>query len=174
MFNYISVCVSVMFVRECSCVWVYVFMYYDVCVCVCVCVCVYICIIACVLRCMCVCMYVECTRVYAYVRGVYVCAGMCTCMCVYWYSCEFMFWMRVAVLLTRSCDPSSVTEGLDSFRNYACSEPDTLVIQKPTHGMIRRFMLVRAVKTRRQFKFKAASFHVSVCSCIIFSIYHCQ
>ena len=38
-----------------------------------------------------------------------------------------------------------------------------------THRMIRRSVPVRAVKTRRRFRFKIASFHVSVCSCIISS-----
>ena len=42
--------------------------------------------------------------------------------------------------------------------------PDTQAIRRPTHGMISRFVPVRAVKTRRRFESKIASFHVSACS----------
>jgi len=44
----------------------------------------------------------------------------------------------------------------------------TLAIQRPTHGMIQRSVPVRAVKTRRRFRFKITSFHVSVWFCVIF------
>ena len=39
---------------------------------------------------------------------------------------------------------------------------DTQAIRRPFHGMIRRSVPVRAVKTRRRFSSETASFHVSV------------
>ena len=44
----------------------------------------------------------------------------------------------------------------------ARSGPDTMVIRRPIHGMIRRSVPVRAVKTRGRFNSKTVSFHVSV------------
>jgi len=41
---------------------------------------------------------------------------------------------------------------------------DTLAIRRSTHGMIRRFVAVHAVKSKWRFGSKAASFHVSVYS----------
>jgi len=46
--------------------------------------------------------------------------------------------------------------------------PDTLAIRRSTNEMIWRFVPVNAVKTRRRFRSKTVSFHVSVYSCIIF------
>jgi len=60
-----------------------------------------------------------------------------------------------------------VTRDLDLIWICACYERDSLAIQRLTHGMIQRFVLVRTVKTRRRFSSKITSFHVSVCSCII-------
>ena len=40
--------------------------------------------------------------------------------------------------------------------------PDTQEIRRPMHGMIRRPVPVRAVKTRQRFGSETASFHVSV------------
>ena len=45
---------------------------------------------------------------------------------------------------------------------------DTLAIQRLTHEIIWRTISVRALKTRWRFRFKIASFYVSVCSCAIF------
>ena len=42
--------------------------------------------------------------------------------------------------------------------------PDTMVIRRPIHGMIRRSVPVRPVKTRWRFGSETSSFHVSVCS----------
>ena len=44
--------------------------------------------------------------------------------------------------------------------------PDTHAIRRLTHGMIRRPVPIRAVKTRQRFGSETASFHVSVCSYI--------
>jgi len=49
----------------------------------------------------------------------------------------------------------------------ARSEPDIMAIRRPIHGMIRRSVPVRAVKTRGQFGSKTASFYVSVLSLFI-------
>jgi len=64
----------------------------------------------------------------------------------------------------RSCDPNSVTGDSDLYR----CRLDTLAIRRPTHKMIRNFVSVRTVKTRRWFGPEIASFHVSVCSYIFF------
>ena len=42
-----------------------------------------------------------------------------------------------------------------------------LTIRRPTHELIRRFVSVHAVKTRRRFEPEATSFHVSVCFYVI-------
>ena len=93
---------------------------------------------------------------------------MCRCsmyLCLYVYTCMYA-WVRLCVTAfrTRSCDPNLVTGDPDSCH---CG-PDAQVIQRPIHGMIRRSVPVRAVKTKRQFGSETASFHVSVCSCVIF------
>ena len=44
--------------------------------------------------------------------------------------------------------------------------PDTMGIRRPMHGMVRRPVPVRAVKTRRRFGSETASFHVSVRFCV--------
>ena len=62
--------------------------------------------------------------------------------------------------------------------------PDALAIQRPIHEMICKLVLVRAVKTRRRFGSKTASFHVSVvlmsfsylplsiCICVLLLLFH--
>jgi len=113
--------------------------------------------------CKCILVYV-CVWVYTYVSG-------CTCGCV-----RIYVYLSVAFCsdLDSFVRPKSVTGDPDPIRICANYEPDTLAIRKPTHEIIRRSPRVRAVKTRRRFGSKTASFHVSVCSCIIFLIYHCQ
>ena len=56
----------------------------------------------------------------------------------------------------------------DPIRIRVRCGPDTITIRIPIYGMIQRSVPVRAVKTRRWFGSKIISFHVSVCSCIIF------
>ena len=63
-----------------------------------------------------------------------------------------------------------VTGDPDLLRIGVCYGPNALASQRPTRRMIQRSVPVRAVKTRRQFSSKTASFHVSVCSCI-FSLF---
>ena len=102
-----------------------------------------------------------------YVRGcTHMCLGervgvkrafMFICMCLV--TCY-----NVVDLFVRS---EAVIGDLELIQICGCYGPDALVIRRLTHKMIRRFVPVRAVKIRRWFGFKTASFHVSVCSCII-------
>jgi len=81
---------------------------------------------------------------------------MCTYVFVYQRACM----AACRMIRTHSRDSNSVYIG-------ARYGPDTLAIRRPTHGMIRRFVPVRAVKTRRRFGFKTVSFHVIIYSYII-------
>jgi len=85
------------------------------------------------------CMWV-CTRV-----SMRACIYTCMWLCVWWY--RPVWW-----------DPDLLREIYFGARY----EPDTLAIRRPTHEKIRRFVLVRAVETRRRFGSKIVSFHVSV------------
>jgi len=57
---------------------------------------------------------------------------------------------------------------LQKIQNCVRCGPDTLAIRKSTHRTIQRSIPVRAMKARRRFWSKTASFLVSVCSCAIF------
>ena len=106
-------------------------------------------------------MYVGGTRVRMH---MYTCMYM-VCVCVRVYvrvsSCVRL---RVAVI----SDPFGEIQtrcrrsGPDS--DSCCYGPDTLVIRRLIHEMIRRFVPIRTVKTRQRFSSKTASFHVSICS----------
>jgi len=72
--------------------------------------------------------------------------------------------LRVAVLWTRSYDPKPVTGDPDPIQICVRCGFDTLPIRRPTHEMIQRSILVRAVKTRRRIGSKIVSFHVSIYS----------
>ena len=85
--------------------------YMYVCIYSCVCVCVYI------YECMYVCMYRGCT---------------CAFMCTYGYMCLVI----VTAMQTYSCTPNPLTEDPDPIWIYVHYGPDTLTIQKLTHGMI--------------------------------------
>jgi len=67
---------------------------------------------------------------------------------------------------SHSCDLNPVTEDADLIQSDVQCEPDTLAIQKSTHEIIWRSVPVRAVKTRRRFGPKTASFHV----CLFFTL----
>jgi len=54
----------------------------------------------------------------------------------------------------------------DPIRVRARCGPDAQPIRRPIHGMIRRSVPVRAVKTRWRFGSETAPFHVSVRSCV--------
>jgi len=132
-----------------------------------VCVHVFIFVYACVGMCIyIICMYVY-TRIYLLMCG-YTCmyyASMCVCVYVF---------VNQRVGLIACCSnvdsfvwSEPVTEKQNPIRIRVHCGPDTLAIRKPTHGIIRRSLPVRVVKTRRWFSFKITSFHVSVCSYVI-------
>ena len=83
---------------------------------------------------------------------VYLCGRVSMCVRLY-----------VAAFRTHLVRPGPITE----TRTFVCWGPDTLTIRRPTHEMIRRFVLVRAVKTRWRFGSKTVSFHVSACYYVI-------
>ena len=89
---------------------------------------------------------------------MYVSVCMCGCL-VYIYIYLFVR-LRATVFRTRLGDP-------DPIRIRVRSGPDTMAIRRPIPGMIRRSVPVRAVKTRWRFGSETASFHVSVCFCLI-------
>ena len=98
---------------------------------------------------------------------VYIYVYRCVCIDV-WRVCLYM-WVCICVYLWVSVYFSCNARTCHAIRIWICSRYGlvTLAIQKPTHGMIQRFVSVRAVKTRQRFGYKIASFHVSICSCII-------
>ena len=107
----------------------------------------------------CVCVY-GCVPVRVYLCDAWVC--VCVCTSVY----EYIFYVYGCVVqrygpIWWDSDP------LQEIRICTRYAPDTLAIQRLIHGMTRRSVPVRAMKTRRQFRFKTTLFHVSVCSCVI-------
>ena len=95
--------------------------------------------------------------------NVFACMGICSC--VSWVACCSVSNL-FGEIRTHSCDSNQTTGNPNTLREIrSCAHygPDTLTIRKLTHEMIRRFVPVRAVKTRGWFSFKTASFHVSVC-----------
>ena len=114
-----------------------------------------------------------------YVYMLYTCTSTCTYrvrLSVCLSTCVIMFkYVWVCDMCTVACFSDSDPFGeirtgcrrprpdLDSCR---CG-PDTMVIRRPTHGMIRISVPVCAVKTRRLFGSETASFHVSVRSCVL-------
>ena len=126
--------------------WLCAWVCYNIHACIYVYICVYTCIRIYVGVHVCLCVYVEeCIRV----RG-YICVFMCLVVC---YSVTDLF----GEIRTIAGDP-------DPIRICASYRPNTIAIRKSIHGMIRRSVPVRAVKTRRRFSSKTASFHVNVCS----------
>jgi len=69
--------------------------------------------------------------------------------------------LRASAIQTYLVRSELVAEDPDSCSLW----PDTMAIQRPIHGMIRRTVLIHAVKTRGRFSSKTVSFHVSVRSC---------
>jgi len=117
-----------------------------------------------------VCLY--CMGMYAwvyawvvYVRSVCMCTGVC--------SCEFMCSVACCSDANSFVRSEPVTRDSDPIRIRDRYGPDSQAIRRPIHRIIRWSVLVRVVKTIQRFNFKTASFHVSICSCIIFFIYHC-
>ena len=115
---------------------------------------------------------------------IYVCTCICTCVGVH--VCVGMLgWVLSVHLYLFVCSVAcySILDPFGEIRT-SCrrSEPDSdscslwtrcMVIRRPIHGMIRRPVPVRAVKTRRRFGSKTSSFHVSVRSCVFTVIGMC-
>jgi len=138
-----------------------------------------------VLVCTCVCMcgyvYIMCMYVYSYICmyvGVYVCVCTCgvhvwvhvlvCCVCVLiLISLSVCVWLRGIAISNSFVQFEPVTGDPDPIRIRIHCGPDILAIRRPTHEMIRRSVLVRAVKTKLRFGSKIALFYVSVCSCVI-------
>ena len=111
-----------------------------------------------------VCMCILCIWVYSVCMHVCTCIYVvCVCMRMYVHVSSCV-WLRDTAFQINSYDPNSITENLDCVRYKL----DTQVIRRPTHEMIRRSVPARIVKTKWRFRSETASFHVSVCSCIIF------
>ena len=147
-----QVCARELSMCLCGCVHAWMCMNVDVCVCVDVCMCI----------------------LYTY---VYLGVCMSTCMCMYkcvWVGIYIVsIWLDGTVFRTCLVRSGPVTGDSDPTRIRVRRGADTLTIWRLTDRMIRRSIPAHAVKSRRRFGFKTASFHVSICSCIIFLIYHC-
>ena len=106
-----------------------------------------------------------CVCLYTYVY-VYAYMFVCTCGCL---ACIYIY-LYVLVACYSISDlfgeirTSYRRPGPDSG-SCRCG-PDTMGIRRPMHGMVRRPVPVRAVKTRRRFGSETASFHVSVRFCV--------
>ena len=108
---------------------------------------------------------------WVYARVAYLYGYMCEyIMGMYYFPSPLCVRLRVTAFWTRSCGPNSITgdSALCPLRTRYTGDSKTI------HVIIRRSVSVRAMKTRRRFGSKTASFHVSACSCIIFLIYRCQ
>ena len=77
--------------------------------------------------------------------------GIRVCMCMYLcVRVSVCVWLRATGFQTCLVEyPNPATGDPDPIRIRARCGPDTMVIQRPIHGMIRRSVPVRAVKTRR-------------------------
>jgi len=118
---------------------------------------------------LCMCVKVLCNRVCVCARD---CVGLCACIytsrCVC-YAYMYVYNVYVSVVYQCVCLVTCHSDMDPLARSGPVTGgPDTQVIQRPKYGTILRSILVRTVKTRRRFSFKIASFHVSVCSYIIF------
>ena len=113
---------------------------------------------ACLYMCVCVCVGVW-INIY-----MFLCVFICTCVFVYHH-----VWLVACYSDANSFVQSELVTGdPNPIRIHVRYGPDTLAIERLTHGMIWRSVPVHAVKTRRRFGSKITTFHVSVCSCIIF------
>jgi len=118
--------------------------------------CVRVCDVLCMRGYMLVCMYM-CVCIQVCIL-VYV----CVCMWGYIYNVYVCDWLRVTAFRTHSDDPNSITGDSNLYPFWTRCIGDS----KIDPWMIRRSVLVRALKTRRWFWSETISFHVSVCSCV--------
>jgi len=130
-------------------------------------VCMYAHVYVCIKRCVWVNAWVYvCLYLYLYVCG---CTRMCLCARVgvayiYAYMYVFGYVLQCFGFVWWDLNPAIGDPNL--IRICARYRPDTMVIQRSTHGMIRRSVPVRAVKTKRWFSSETTSFHVSVHTCV--------
>ena len=105
--------------------------------------------------CICMCVGIRvCVRMHVWVLCMYLCLYVCDgCVLQYF---RPVWW-----------DPNPASGDPDPIQIRARCGPDTMAIRRPIHGMIRKSIPVRAVKTRWWFGSKIVSFHVSVCFCLI-------
>jgi len=93
---------------------------------------------------------------------------MYVCKCMYEYAWVYIMCVRLraTALRTRSCSSNqNKRSGPDP---NSCSLWTQYTSESKTDPwMIQGLVPVRAVKTRRQFRPKTVSFHISVCFCII-------
>jgi len=101
-----------------------------------------------------VCMCILCIWVYSVCMHVCTCIYVvCVCMRMYVHVSSCV-WLRDTAFQINSYDPNSITENLDCVRY----KPDTQAIRRPTHGMIRRSVPARTVKTKWRFRSKPRHF----------------
>ena len=102
---------------------------------------------------------------------------MCTCEL---YTCMYMVcvWVytsvRVSSCVWLCCSDSDlierselVTEDPDSIRICVRRVPIRQAIRRPTYESTRRSVSVRTMQTRQRFGPETASFHLTVCFCVI-------
>ena len=105
-------------------------------------------------------MYLVCSRC---MMGMYACGGM-------YIMCTYVFvYQRVCMVACHSdTDPLARFRPVTRDTDWCPLWTQYMAIRKLIHGMIRRSVLVRPVKSRQRFGSKITSFHVSVCSYVIF------
>ena len=100
--------------------------------------------------------------VYEHVWSAYM--GTCvSVLCMCWFSFSLCIGWELQWFEHHLCDPNLVIGDSDLCSSWT----DTIVIRRPMHKIIRRFVAVCAGKIRLRFGSKIASFHVSVCFCLI-------
>ena len=141
---------------------------------------VWVCLHGFVIARLCVCIYCMCmvnvfVTVFIMWMHVCVCIYICICvLCMYVIICVYgrvFMCTSVYVCMAACCsdsDPIVRPNLVTGDSDYARCALDKLAIWRPTHEMIWWSVSVRAVKTRWRFGYKIASFHVSVCTVIIY------
>ena len=112
-----------------------------------------------------VCCVYKSLRVCMWCVYMYGCIPVCVYISIRVSSCVLLL---VAVIQIQLRDPSTVTEDLYPIQIRVSGVPIRQPIQRSMHEMIRRSITFREVKTKRRFESKTVSFHVSVCSYVIF------
>ena len=138
--------------------------------CICLCKSVYICMYKCMHDYKCeYCVYLGVCMImcmYVYTR-IYICIGVCTCafLCTCGYMCLIICYIDADLFVHSELDNRRPRLDLNlcslwtRYAGYSKIDPK----------MIRRFVPVRTVETRRWFDFKTAPFHVSICLLVYFN-----